>query len=397
MYDVLVIGGGVIGLRIAIRWKELFPKQKICLIEKESAFGMHASRRNSGVIHAGFYYSPDSLKAKLTREGSRRLRTYCAERNIPLLSCGKLVVAQRATELSALRELFERGQTNGVELYELDEKEVSTLDPNVRTVGKAVYSPTTASVDPSLVVEAYVCEAEERGVILQSSTQYLGKRGSTILTTQGEIKAGYVVNAAGLYADKIARDFGCARELAILPFKGLYLVSKDPNPALRMHVYPVPHANYPFLGVHFTRTVDGKLKIGPTAIPAFWRENYTLRENFKWGEFGEIMANELGLLVHNRFHFAKLAWEEMQKFSKRRLLKRAASLVHVLHPEQYHTWGQPGIRAQLIDKKKRTLVMDFCVERTADSLHILNAVSPAFTCAISFAEYVLQEVRERDS
>lgn len=393
--DFIVIGGGVIGLRIAIRLRELFPQQSVCLIEKEKTFGFHASGRNSGILHAGFYYTPDSLKAKLTREGNKRLSAYCVERNIPILRCGKLVVAKNKQEIRGLEELFHRGKKNGVELYIVDEKEVDRLEPQARTFEKAIYSPSTASVNPKDVVNAYVQEAKDIGVELLLDTQYLSKKGKAIVTNKGKMGFGYLFNAAGLYADKIAKDFELSQNYQILPFKGLYLFGDNPQPGLKMHIYPVPDIANPFLGVHFTLTIDGKVKIGPTAIPAFWRENYDISGNFRFKELVEIVGLELALLLRNDFNFRSLALSELPKFSKTYMIRLAGQLVKTINPKIFKTWGKPGIRAQLFDKKARKLVMDFCYEKNEESLHILNAVSPAFTCSIPFAEYVLDCWMER--
>lgn len=387
--DFLVIGGGVVGLRIAIRLRELFPNKSVSLIEKEEDFGVHASGRNSGVLHAGFYYSPDSLKARFTREGNRRLTAYCLERKIPILQCGKLVVTRNEKEVQVLEELFSRGQKNGVELFMVDEREAEKLEPQARTFRKAIHSPTTSSVNQKDVVKAYVQEAREKGVTLLPGTRYLGREGKAVRTEKGRISFGFLFNAAGLYADKIARDFGLSERYRILPFKGLYLIGTSPIPSLNMHLYPVPDIANPFLGVHFTKTIDGKLKIGPTAIPAFWRENYTFGQNFRWKEFVEIVGLELGVLVRNDFGFRSLAMSELPKFSKGHMVRLASEMVKTIDPENFRTWGKPGIRAQLFNLVERKLVTDFCYEQGEDSLHILNAVSPAFTCAIPFAEYVL--------
>ena len=391
--DFLVIGGGVIGLRIAIRLKELFPSESVCLIEKEEDFGAHASGRNSGVLHAGFYYSPDSLKARFTREGNRRLTADCLERKIPILQCGKLVVTRNEEEVRVLEELYSRGLKNGVELTMIDDREAERLEPQARTFQKAILSPTTSSVNPKDVVNAYVQEARERGVTLLPGTQYLGREGKVVRTETGRISFGFLFNAAGLYADRIARDFGLSQRYRILPFKGLYLVGTKPSPALNMHLYPVPDIANPFLGVHFTRTIDGKVKIGPTAIPAFWRENYTFSQKFHWGEFAEIVGTELGVFLRNDFGFRSLAMSELPKFSKGHMVRLASGMVKTIDSKNFMTWGKPGIRAQLFDLVKRKLVMDFCFEQNAESLHILNAVSPAFTCAIPFAEHVIDQWR----
>ncbi len=390
--DFLVIGGGIIGVTLALEAKRRHPDAHVVLIEKEKDFGLHASGRNSGVLHAGFYYSADSLKARFTRDGNRRLTEYCLERDLPINRCAKLVVAKDAGELAALDELFRRGRANGVEVEEVTATEAHEIEPRAKTFERALYSPTTASVDPRRVLTALLQDAVDSGVDLRPATAYVGVRHGNVQTSHGEWPVGYVINAAGLYADRVAKDFGFAESYAIIPFKGLYLYSDEPVGALRTNIYPVPDLRNPFLGVHFTLTAAGKIKIGPTAIPAFWREHYRGFENFDLRELGEVMLQEAGLLLRNDFDFRRLAVEEMAKYFKRRMVSLASQLATGVEPRQYRTWGAPGIRAQLYDKKARKLEMDFRFEGDDRSFHVLNAVSPAFTCSIPFAEYLFDHI-----
>ncbi len=204
-----------------------------------------------------------------------------------------------------------------------------------------------------------------------------------------------MINAAGLYADKIAHDFGFSRPYRILPFKGLYLYSNEPTGSLRTHIYPVPDLRNPFLGVHFTVRADGRIKIGPTAIPALWRENYGGWANFHLGEMMEVLFREAGLMVSSNFDFKKLAVEEIRKCSRERIVELAALLAHGVKPGDYRQWGEPGIRAQLFDIETRKLEMDFVIEGDTRSTHVLNAVSPGWTCAIPFARHVIDVMAAR--
>ena len=211
-------------------------------------------------------------------------------------------------------------------------------------------------------------------------------------TSHGTISAGYVVNAAGLQADRIARQFGFSRHYTILPFKGLYLYGDEPPGSFRTNIYPVPDLRNPFLGVHFTVTVDGRAKIGPTAIPAFWREQYAGLQGFSLRDFSEIAWRQLGLVCSAGFEFRRLAWEELKKYDRRHLVALAGELADGVRPEHYRCWGRTGIRAQLLDTRSRSLVMDFVLEGDARSLHVLNAVSPGWTCAFPFACHVANEI-----
>ena len=354
---------------------------------------MHASGRNSGVLHAGFYYSPDSLKAKLTWRGNRLLTEYCEEKKIPLHKCGKLVVARDQADYPGLDELLKRGRANGIPLENISEQEAKTIEPRVKTCGRALYSPATSTVDPSLVMQAMKKDAVGEGVILHCGVSYLGSSKGQVKTSQGTRQAGYVVNAAGLYADRLARDYGFSERYRILPFKGLYLYSSEPPGAIRTNIYPVPDLHNPFLGVHFTVAASGKVKIGPTAIPGFWREQYEGLANFSWNEFLEIAVRGFGLLFNSEFNFKALAVRELAKYSKARMISLAGQLAEGVKPEHYQHWGKPGIRAQLVDITKRKLEMDFVLEGDGRSMHVLNAVSPAFTCGLPFAEHVCERIK----
>jgi L-2-hydroxyglutarate oxidase LhgO len=393
--DFLVVGGGIVGVCVARALKSRFDRARVRLIEKELQCGLHASGRNSGVIHAGFYYSADSLKAKFTRAGNRALTAYCELKGIPLNRCGKLVVAQGPEDLPQLDELLRRGSANDVPLESISEEKARKIEPRVKTYERAIFSPTTSSADPARVIAALRDDAQHEGVEVTTGAAYLGRENGAVVTSQGLFQAGHIVNAAGLYADQIALDFGFSQTYRILPFKGLYLYSDEPMGAFRTNIYPVPDLRNPFLGVHFTVKADGHIKIGPTAIPAFWREQYRGFDNFKFGEFVEVLFREAGLMFSANFDFKKLAIEEIQKYSRPHLVSLAARLAHGVRPEDYRRWGEPGIRAQLLNIKERKLEMDFVVEGDANSTHILNAVSPGWTCAMPFAEYVVDGIMKR--
>lgn len=391
--DFLVIGGGIIGLNIARGLRRKFPDASVHLLEKETECGFHASGRNSGVLHAGFYYSPDSLKARFTWQGNRLLTEYCEAKNIPLNKCGKLVVAKDHADHASLDELLRRGRANGIPIEEVSERDAKAIEPRVKTCERALFSPATSTVDPSKVMQAMRWDAEEEGVQIHCGVRYLRSSRGRVMTSQGAYDVGYVVNAAGLYADRIARDYEFSEHYRILPFKGLYLYSNEPVGSIRTNIYPVPDLKNPFLGVHFTVAASGKIKIGPTAIPGFWREQYAGMANFQWGEFIEVATRGIGLLANSNFDFRKLAIKEMGKYSRSKMVSLASELVEGVKLEHYQSWGTPGIRAQLVDIKKRKLEMDFVLEGDRDSMHVLNAVSPAFTCGLPFAEHVCDRIQ----
>ncbi len=390
--DFLIIGGGILGLNIALALKRRHPDSSITLLEKEKRFACHASGRNSGVLHAGFYYAADSFKARFTKIGNERLTDYCLEKNLPINRCGKLVVAKNEQDLKGFEELLRRARVNGIDLQELDARQARDIEPKVKTVERALFSPKTAVVDPVEIVESLARDALEAGVRCLNGVHYRGRKKGAVMTSHGPVEAKYVVNAAGLYADKVAHDFGFAEHYKILPFKGLYLYSNLPPGAVRTHIYPVPDLNYPFLGVHYTVGVDGRIKIGPTAIPAFWRENYSGFQNFNPAEFIQVLSSEMNLFISSNFNFKKIALTEARKMFRPSLVHQAACLLEGVRLSDYNRWGKPGIRAQLYDTRQKKLVMDFCLAGDDRSFHVLNAVSPAFTASMPFSEHICDEI-----
>lgn len=320
------------------------------------------------------------------------MRSYCLDNGLPVNACRKLVVATDAAEEDGLRELKRRGDANGVRVELIDERQAAAIEPNAQTQGHALYSPDTATVEPGAVCRHMRDALRAEGVRIMTDTPYQKRLvGNRILAGGSEFEAGVIVNCAGLYADSIARDFGFCQDYTILPFKGIYLKYHGDSPPLRTNIYPVPNLKNPFLGVHFTITAGGGVKIGPTAIPAFWRENYEGISKFRGQEMLDILRWQAVLFARNAFGFRKLAFEEMMKYRKRHLIGLARKLVKRLDAASFSEWSTPGIRAQLLHRKTLSLVQDFVVEGDAGSVHVLNAVSPAFTCSLPFAEWVVEK------
>jgi L-2-hydroxyglutarate oxidase len=391
--DYLVLGAGIIGLAIARDLISRMPKSVIIIIEKEPDVAYHSSGRNSGVLHAGFYYTANSLKARFTREGNSQMRKYCYDNNLRINECKKVVVAKNEAELPALFELEKRGITNGVDVHIIDEKELNEIDPNVKTFKHALFSPTTATVDPVEVNQAIKMELIQKGVQILFDHKYNRKvNANTVEASKNKIKitASKIINTAGLYADKIAKDFGFSQNYTIIPFKGVYLKYHGHDKPVSTNVYPVPNLKNPFLGVHFTVTVDGTVKIGPTSMPAFWRENYVGMDQFKLPELVNILSWESRLFLTNAFGFRTLAFDEIRKYNKKYFAGLALDLVKQMDTKGFDEWGKPGIRAQLLNIHTKELVMDFVVEGDANSIHVLNSVSPAFTCSFPFAKWVVE-------
>lgn len=398
-YDYVIIGGGIIGLAIARELSNRYPERKIAILEKESDVAFHSSGRNSGVLHAGFYYTADSLKAKFTRDGNQQMKEYCRANDLKMNDCKKVVVAQNEEELPALFELEKRGKVNGVNVRIITEKELSEIDPNVKTYNYALYSPETVTVDPVEVCQCIKQELVSKGVEILFDHQYAARvNGNSFKTLGGQLfECEKLINAAGLYADKIARDFSFSSDYTIIPFKGVYLKYHGDTKPVGINVYPVPNLKNPFLGVHFTVTVDGTVKIGPTSIPAFWRENYLGWSRFKFAELVQILIWEAKLFLLNSFGFRSLALTEIKKYNKKYFSNMALDLVKKLDVKGFDEWGKPGIRAQLLNVKTNELVMDFVVEGDENSIHVLNAVSPAFTCSFPFAKWVVDNYVDKSN
>lgn len=390
--DFLIIGGGIIGLAVARALKAEQPDASITLIEKEPDVARHASGRNSGVLHAGFYYSADSLKARFCRDGNRAWHAYCAEHHLPLNPCQKLVVAREESEIEGLKELKRRGDANNVPVELIDEQQATAIEPNVRTTQYALLSPTTASVDPVQLCRHLRDQLQRQGVqILTDHPFHARIRGNKVRVGDTAIEAGRIINCSGLYASSIAQNFGFAQDYTILPFKGVYLKYTGGDKPLRTLLYSVPDMRKPFLGVHFAVAVDGSLKIGPTAMPAFWRHNYRGLSGFNAWEMMEILRWQTELLARNAFGFRTFAFEEIRKYSRHYLIRHAFRMAKNLDASKFNEWNAAGIRAQLLNKKTLSLVQDFTVEGDDKTVHVLNANSPAFTSSLPFGEWVVKE------
>lgn len=390
--DFLIIGAGIIGFAVARALIQRDPGCSIRILEKESSAGFHASGRNSGVLHAGFYYSEDSLKARFTRDGNQRMREYCVEQKLPINNCGKLVVAVNEDEISGLEELFRRANKNGIKTSLITADEARELEPRVRTVGKALWSPTTSSVNPINIMQALERQLTTAGVKIEKGVSYCSGSRGIVETSVGHYSTGHLINAAGLYADRIAHELGFGKKYCVTPFKGLYLYANSHIGPFKRHIYPVPNLKNPFLGVHFTLTVDSELKIGPTAIPALWREQYSGLNGFSLHEMGEAIRNNAALFLQDPNGYRQLATQEVRKYFKKTMVADAARMATNVDVSMFSGWGSPGIRAQLLNIENRSLVNDFVVEGDATATHILNAVSPAFTCAFPFADYVADKI-----
>jgi L-2-hydroxyglutarate oxidase len=390
--DVLIIGGGIIGLSIGIALLESKPSLKVTIAEKEKDLGFHASGRNSGVLHAGFYYSPDSLKAKFCREGNAELRKVAKKHGILVRDVGKVVVARNADENDRLDTLFERGIKNGVDIELKLAEELKSYEPLAETHERFLWSPTTGVSDPKAINEALLRDFILLGGKIDFGTKVrLIQKNSEVFDESNYYDAKHFINSTGAQSDRIARKVGVGLEYAMLPFMGVYRATEEKNLPLQRLVYPVPHPINPFLGVHFTLTVDRKVKIGPTAIPIAGREQYSLTQGWSVSDMGQAYKGMKSLILGDSHDLKSILKTEWPKILENRLVKESTELVPAA--DQVKKWLKkpPGIRAQLVHLPSGKLEQDFVVRQFSNSTHILNAVSPGWTSAIPFGRWIIEQ------
>ena len=397
-FDVLIVGGGVIGCAVARQLATSYPGLHVGLVEKERSLASHTSGRNSGVIHSGFNQAPGTLKARFCVAGNAGLRAYCRERGVGFEECGTLVISRNDNEGRVIGELERRGRINGVPgLRIIDREELSRLEPNVVS-GEALYSPTGSIVDSRRLVFAIASEAEERGAKLMTEVRvgslHEGESGVKVSTTAGEIDCKLLINCAGLHADRIARMVGLSRRYTIVPFRGQYYKLREEKKGLvRSMVYPPPDLEFPFLGVHFTKRVNGDVLIGPNATLVGGREGYSIA-GYSAKDSLEMVSFPGFIRASLNPRFAKLVLRELYtSASKRRFVELARKLIPLVG-EGDIVADTTGIRAQLLTDRGQ-LVDDFVLEWGRSSIHVLNSVSPGMTCAMPFAEYVVGQARDR--
>ena len=392
IYDVVVCGAGIIGISLARELKTINSKLSVLVIEKELEAGLHASGRNSGVLHAGFYYSPSSLKAKFCREGNIAIKEICEQHKIPVRNSGKIVVSKNLEEDARLVSLYNRGLENRVPLELLERSQLNKIEPLAVTNDIFLWSPSTSVTNPKMVLSALQNEAEDLGIEFMFGVNSFELLAENLIGINDEkIEFKHFINAAGAFADKIAKTFRIEHEFEIIPFIGRYISVAETKLRLNTLVYPVPHKSNPFLGVHFTMTSDGETKIGPTSSLTLGRESYSFLE----GMANPSSSLEIGKTFSKYFrHHIKdttsLMLDEMVKMNTRMLVKKAALLV----PSALEVKGwknrKPGIRAQLFNKVSNDFESDFIVRKGENSTHLLNIVSPGWTSSIPFAKWVIK-------
>jgi hypothetical protein len=395
-YDFVIIGAGIIGLAVARQILIKNPKFKVLILEKEKRVGMHASGRNSGVLHAGFYYTPDSLKAKFCRDGNALLVKLAKDHRIHVKKTGKVVVATDEAQANVLTDLFDRGKQNGVELNLMSERELTHYEPLAKTVGQFLWSPTTAVVDKSEINNALLQEIKQLGaeIIFDARCTFDGEQ---LLLSDELVQYGHLINCAGSFSLKLAKMMGFGEKYLMIPFLGAYMAVPTSQLRLRTLVYPLPDPINPFLGTHFTITSDGYTKIGPTALPVLFPEQYTFFEG--WNIYDGLQsARAMARFLYSNPKTAQdMITREVKRLRISGLIRSASDLVP--SAAQILSWKKKpaGIRAQLLDVETDTLEQDFVIEGDSKSTHILNAVSPGWTSSLAFADWIVSNYLLKNS
>jgi L-2-hydroxyglutarate oxidase len=390
--DVAVIGGGILGLAVARELRTRNPRRSLCVLEREAQIGVHQTGHNSGVIHAGVYYAPGSLKARLCAQGARELYEYCEERGIAIERCGKLIVASDRSELAGLDELERRGRANGAPgLRRIDAAEIERIEPHARGIA-AVHSPGTGIVDFAAVASSYADDAHARGATIATACEVTGvargRRSLRLEHSHGATEAGHAIFCAGAWADRLGVAAGASQDPRIVPFRGAYLrLVPERRHLVRGLIYPVPDPSLPFLGVHLSRTIDGEVLIGPTALIAGARDAYSLAtvrradllDTLRWPGTWRMLARWWRTGVGELAHAAL----------RSTLVRAAARYV----PDLRVADVQPafaGVRAQAVGRDG-ALLDDFVFSHTERALHVRNAPSPGATSSLAIARYVADE------
>jgi (S)-2-hydroxyglutarate dehydrogenase len=392
IYDFGIIGGGIIGLSTAWALGKRYPGSSILLVEKENRWGFHQTGHNSGVIHSGIYYKPGSLKAQLARQGNLLLVDFCREQHIPFEICGKLIVASSAADMAGLEILLQRAHANGIQAEKLSSPQAKEIEPHLVCEG-ALRVFSTGIVDFKKVCERLAEGVGKSGGDLRLNTRTLSIRtandGHRLETTSGDFSCRFLVNCAGLHSDRVARWQGLAKDIQIIPFRGEYYELRPEKRRLVNHlIYPIPQPELPFLGVHFTRMMDGSVHAGPNAVLSFKREGYR-----KW-DFSLVDALES--LRFKGFWklaktFAKVGVEELwRSLSKEAFVRDLQKMVPEVRSSDLVP-AEAGVRAQCVNAQGE-LVDDFYIEEGFRALHICNAPSPAATASLAIANHVAGKI-----
>jgi L-2-hydroxyglutarate oxidase len=394
MFDYVVLGGGIVGVSTALSLITKHPDKRILLVEKERSFAQHQTGHNSGVIHAGVYYEPGSLKAKFCREGLKETIKFCSLHKIPYQQCGKLLVATNDVELKRMKELYERCKSNDIEVEILNEKTLNEIEPNISGIG-ALLVKSTGIVNYKLITEKMSEQFESLGGMFLLNTKIINLKEDEdkiqIITSNEIFSARYLVCCAGLMADRIAKLLKIKINFQIVPFRGEYFKLPEKHNNLVKHlIYPIPDPTLPFLGVHLTKMIDGSITVGPNAVLGFKREGYS--------QFNFSLKDTLQLLSFKGFHkvlmrnFKSGLYEMKNSIFKRGYLKEVQKYSPLVKLNDLQPYPA-GIRAQAV-LDDGTLVHDFLFAESRRSIHVCNAPSPAATSAIPIGKYITDKATE---
>ncbi|HEU0020435.1 MAG TPA: L-2-hydroxyglutarate oxidase [Dehalococcoidia bacterium] len=389
-YDVVVIGGGILGLSTAMQLGQRYPSVKVAVVEKEVSLATHQTGHNSGVIHSGIYYRPGSWKSRFCVAGVQKLVQFCDENEIEYARCGKAIVATHQSELGRLEDLYQRGVANGVTGLELVGPErLREIEPH--TVGvRALWAPNTGIVDYVKVANAYAFRFQQAGGDIFTGAPVHGVAPSgdalAVETSQGTLIARNIINCAGLYADRVARMTGEKTQVQIIPFRGeYYTLRPESRHLVRGLIYPVPDPRFPFLGVHYTRNIHGGVEAGPNAVLAWAREGYT-KSSFNLGEtLGAVTFP--GFWKMSMKHWKTGMSEMHRSYSKNVFVKDLQKLIPEIRAEDLASGGA-GVRAQAVDRNG-ALLDDFSILRGRNAVHVLNAPSPGATSSLAIGEHLV--------
>ena len=392
MYDVAIIGGGIVGLAVALAISERYPAARLVVLEKEAGWAAHQSGRNSGVIHSGVYYKPGSFKARFAHDGNRSMRRFCEQHGIAHEICGKVIVATTPRELPLLERLYERGHANGLALRRLAPAELREIEPHCAGLA-ALQVPSTGIVDYRAVAATYARLVAERGgeLRLGIAVQALRVGGSGVeLDTGGDtVEARFLVNCAGLHSDRIARMAGATVDARIVPFRGEYYELKPERRGLVKHlIYPVPNPDFPFLGVHFTRMIGGDVHAGPNAVLSLKREGYRKRD-ISLRDARDAITYP-GFLRLARANWREGIYEIVRSLSKAAFVRSLQRLIPEVQSDDLVP-STAGVRAQAVLRDGR-LVDDFLIVPSPRALHVVNAPSPAATASLEIGRYVAAQL-----
>ena len=391
-FDITIIGGGIVGLATALELTKRYPQRKLAILEKEDRLAAHQTGHNSGVIHSGIYYKPGSLKAQTCVAGAKAIIAFCQQHDIPYEVCGKVVVATSPAELPRLEELHRRGTANGIEGMEIIGPErLREIEPHATGV-RALHVPTTGIIDFPRVAQTYAQLIQEKGGDLRLRHELLGivraDGGLVLETSQESIHSKFMINCGGLHCDRIARLAGAQPDLQIVPFRGeYYTIAPQRRTLVKNLIYPVPDPAFPFLGVHFTRTIDGLVEAGPNAVLAFAREGYK-KSDFNARDLQETLTFS-GFRKMARKYWRTGLGEMFRSFSKQAFLAALRRLLPELTLGDLQPGGS-GVRAQAISSQG-ALVDDFMISVTGSVLHVLNAPSPGATASLAIGKMIVDQ------